>query len=135
MMANVTTAHTGMCQWRPTHCRRCMRGRTRTNSPMIPHEPPITHTGTVAPDGGARERMISEGRHRSNGTIGISHCFSCLVRWLKDVDAKGTWAMLGEGALDTPAVIEVVAVVTQPDRPQGRNLWHQPARPLVTPQT
>eukprot|EP01037_Dinobryon_pediforme_P023085 gene23085-24435_t len=28
---------------------------------------------------------------------------------LKDVDAKGTWAMLGKGALDTPAVIEVVA--------------------------
>ena len=27
---------------------------------------------------------------------------------LKDVDAGGTWAMLGQGACDTPAVIEVV---------------------------
>lgn len=28
---------------------------------------------------------------------------------LKDVDAAGTWAMLGEGACDVPAVVEIVA--------------------------
>ena len=28
---------------------------------------------------------------------------------LKDVDAAGTWAMLGEGACDVPAVIDIVA--------------------------
>ena len=27
---------------------------------------------------------------------------------LKDVDASGAWAMLGEGVCDTPAVIEIV---------------------------
>ncbi|WP_112603109.1 sugar phosphate isomerase/epimerase family protein (plasmid) [Rhizobium sp. WW22] len=29
---------------------------------------------------------------------------------LKDVDAQGRWAMLGEGVLDTPAVIDLVSV-------------------------
>ena len=30
------------------------------------------------------------------------------LRALKDVDAQGTWAMLGEGACDVPAVIAAV---------------------------
>ena len=86
------------CILRRTTTRCSSAGRTTTGSSRL-LEPQV---GWV-PDTG----HILRGRQAIGETL-AAHRDRIRYVHLKDVDAQGTWAMLGEGACDVPAVISAV---------------------------